>query len=48
MKTYRMYVKMGNRSPIWVEVEARDYYQAKDLVRRMYGNDCQFYQYTSH
>jgi hypothetical protein len=45
MKTYEMYVKMGNRSPIWITITARDYYHAKELAKRQYGNDLAFYQY---
>jgi len=46
MNTYKMMVQIGSRSPITITIEARDWYQAKDLAKRMYGNDIKFYQYT--
>ena len=45
MKTYNIYVKMG-QSWMWIAVQGRDIYQAKDMARRQYGSDIAFYQYN--
>ncbi len=45
MKTYNMYVKIGQRW-MWITVNGRDPYHAKEMARLQYGNDIAFYQYN--
>lgn len=44
MKTFKIYVRLNNRW-LWITASGNDIIQAKDIARRMYGNDIAFYQY---
>ena len=47
MKNYEVYIKIGNCTPQWYPITARDQYHMKTMVAAIYGSNCTITNYKT-